>query len=76
MPIEETKVSQNYQIVIPAKIRKEMGINIGETLAMRCDKGQIILTRKKKPSATSLFGACRGLWPNADDFLREERETW
>ena len=76
MPTEETKVSQNYQIVIPAKIRKELGITIGETLAMRCDKDQIILTRKRKPSAKSLFGACRGLWSNADDFLREEREAW
>ena len=76
MPMEDTKVSQNYQIVIPAKLRKELGIMIGETLAIRRDKDQLIITRKNKPSAQSLFGACRGLWPAADNFLNKERESW
>lgn len=49
MPI--TKVTRNYQITLPAEIRKTLGIKEGEYLEVGIEEGKIIvkkLERKRK----------------------------
>ena len=50
MPI--TKVTRNYQITIPAEIRKALGIKEGELLEVTLENGKIIIKRLKKERKT------------------------
>ncbi len=50
MPI--TKVTRNYQITIPAEIRKALGIKEGELLEVELENGKIIIKRLKKERKT------------------------
>ncbi|AAL80697.1 AbrB family transcriptional regulator [Pyrococcus furiosus DSM 3638] len=54
MPI--TKVTRNYQITIPAEIRKALGIKEGELLEVRLENGKIIIERLKKERKTLKLG--------------------
>ena len=46
MPI--TKVTRNYQITIPAEIRKALGIKQGEYLTVELRGDEIVIKRAKK----------------------------
>ncbi|USS39808.1 AbrB/MazE/SpoVT family DNA-binding domain-containing protein [Thermococcus aggregans] len=50
MPI--TKVTRNYQITIPAEIRKALGIKEGELLEVELENGKIVIKRLKKERKT------------------------
>ncbi|WP_243679649.1 AbrB/MazE/SpoVT family DNA-binding domain-containing protein [Vulcanisaeta souniana] len=47
--IDETKVTRNYQITIPASIRKRLGLRVGgDTLIVRLEGERIILEPKRR----------------------------
>lgn len=54
MPL--TKVTRNYQITIPAEIRKALGIKEGEVLEVKLEDGRIIIERPKKERKTLKLG--------------------
>ncbi|ASJ14876.1 AbrB/MazE/SpoVT family DNA-binding domain-containing protein [Thermococcus radiotolerans] len=54
MPI--TKVTRNYQITIPAEIRKALGIKEGEYLAVEIRGDEIVIKRAKKTWKTFKLG--------------------
>lgn len=39
-------IKNKYQIVIPAKVRKEAGLNVGDFLEVGFEQGKIMLTPK------------------------------
>ncbi len=43
-----TKVTRNYQITIPAEIRKALGIREGELLEVSLEGDKIVIQRAKK----------------------------
>ncbi len=43
--MRKVKVTRSYQITIPADIRRELGIEIGDELAVRVEKGKIIFEK-------------------------------
>jgi len=51
-----TKVTRNYQITIPAEIRKALGIREGEVLEVELENGKIIIKRPKKERKTLKLG--------------------
>lgn len=42
------KVTRNYQITIPAEVRRALGIEEGDTLEVRLEEGKIVI---EKPPA-------------------------
>lgn len=54
MPI--TKVTRNYQITLPAEIRKALGIKEGELLEVKLEGDKIVIKRLKKKRKTLRFG--------------------
>ena len=40
------KVKDKYQVTIPANVREEAGIEVGDILDAKMEKGKIIFTRK------------------------------
>ena len=43
-----TKVTRNYQITIPAEVRKALGIKEGELLEVNLEGDKIVIQRLKK----------------------------
>lgn len=43
-----TKVTRNYQITIPAEIRKALGIRVGELLEVHLEGDRIVLKRLER----------------------------
>ncbi len=43
-----TKVTRNYQITIPAEIRKTLGLKEGDLLEVRLEGDKIVLQRLKR----------------------------
>ncbi|NJE25905.1 AbrB/MazE/SpoVT family DNA-binding domain-containing protein [Thermococcus sp. MV5] len=54
MPI--TKVTRNYQITLPAEIRKALGIKEGELLEVEIEGEKIVIKRLKKTRKTLKLG--------------------
>jgi AbrB family looped-hinge helix DNA binding protein len=75
---EEVKVGVKSQIVIPARIRDDLGIVAGDILIMTVDRnGRISLVKKPKDWAKAAFGCCKGAWGDKPlDYVRKERESW
>ncbi|WP_054854176.1 AbrB/MazE/SpoVT family DNA-binding domain-containing protein [Vulcanisaeta distributa] len=47
--IEETKITRNYQITIPAAIRKKLGLRVGgDILIVRLEGDRIILEPRRR----------------------------
>lgn len=53
--VELTKVSSKGQVVIPRRVREELGLNEGETLAVVGKDDMILLKRVKLPSPKEVF---------------------
>jgi len=62
-------VTRNYQVSIPAEIRRLLNIKLGDVLEVRCDeeKGEIILRKVEERRRTLRAG--RGLTPEEIDEL-------
>ena len=45
----ETKVSEKGQVVIPASMRRRLGIKSGDKLKAEVKNGEIVLTPSRKP---------------------------
>ena len=54
MPV--TKVTRNYQITIPAEIRKALRIKEGELLEVELKGGRIVIKKLKKERKTLRLG--------------------
>jgi antitoxin PrlF len=54
MPV--TKVTRNYQITLPAEIRKALGIKEGELLEVELEGEKIVVKRLKRRRKTLKLG--------------------
>jgi len=68
MPV--TKVTRNYQITLPAEIRKALGIKEGELLDVELDNDRIVIKRFKKERPTLKLG--RSITPEEIEKAIEE----
>lgn len=75
---EEIKVGVKSQIVIPARIRRELKIVPGDVLIMISDRnGRISIIKKPGDWAKAAFGCCKGAWGDKPlEQARKERESW
>ena len=52
----QVKVTRNYQITIPAEIRRKLGIKIGDILMVRYEDGVIIIEKPRLDLPTFRLG--------------------
>jgi antitoxin PrlF len=45
--MEKVKVTRNYQVTIPASLRKQIGIRIGNVLTAQVEDGRIVLEKRR-----------------------------
>jgi AbrB family looped-hinge helix DNA binding protein len=74
--IYRIKISSKGQVIIPAELRQELGLEQGTTATWRRENGSLVLT----PMTRQRLGEIRGFLkpapgePSAFDLLFEERE--
>lgn len=76
--VEETvKVTRKYQITIPKRVRKTVGIEIGDELRVS-DKGRSVILRKigGKRSLLELAGCWKGYPEDPEEFMKELKKLW
>ncbi|MGC8570228.1 AbrB/MazE/SpoVT family DNA-binding domain-containing protein [Caldivirga sp.] len=71
--IEETKITRNYQITIPASIRKRLGLKIGDTLIVRLEGDRIILEPERRSITEIRIRLGRAIdWRYVEETVRKE----
>ncbi len=71
-----TKLSSKAQIVLPAQIRRQLGIHPGDQLEITAD-ADVITIRKSPASATEALATCGGdIWKDFETKLQEARDQW
>lgn len=74
MPL--AKLSSKSQIVLPAKIRRKLGIHPGDTLEI-IEQGEAILLRKAPVSFVQELESCvSDLWQGHEREIQEARDEW
>jgi len=72
------KVGRRYQIVIPKKVREQLGVNIEDELIVRVRDGWIIMQPKPRRYSEYMQGLGKEVWKGveATEYVRKEREAW
>lgn len=73
------RVGKRAQVVIPAALRRQMGVSDGDLLHAEVDEqGRLILERVDPDPVARLAGAGAGLWSDVDavEHQRALRDEW
>lgn len=70
------KISAKYQVVIPKPVRESLQIQPQDTLLFLLDGDTVILCPQPANFTDAMRGLHRGLWPDPDGWLEEERSAW
>jgi AbrB family looped-hinge helix DNA binding protein len=60
------KVSNRYQIAVPAAVRKRLGIERGDHLLVAIRDGHVLLMREPRDYGRHLRGLHREIWDGVD----------
>jgi AbrB family looped-hinge helix DNA binding protein len=70
------KLSSKSQIVLPAKIRRQLDIKPGDKLEISTEDN-VIMIRKSPQSAVDALEACSSdIWHDYEEVLDNERDQW
>jgi AbrB family looped-hinge helix DNA binding protein len=75
-----TTISSKYQITLPARLVREMGLKPGDQLAVEMDSLRLILHPRPKDWVSYTAGSMPGYYgktkAEVDEYLREVRGSW
>ena len=76
----KTTISSKYQITLPARLVRELGLEPGDKLAVELEDGQLILHPRPKDWVSYTAGSMPGYYGKTkeeiDAYLREVRGSW
>ena len=55
-----TKLSQGYQVAVPAELRRRYGIGVGDEIVWTVDDGQVRADFRKRPSLEGIVALGHG----------------
>ena len=72
------KLSSKHQVVIPKKVRKELGLHAGDQLVVEVEGEKVVLHPRPKNYTNYMLGLGRKIWHEIDatEYVRKERESW
>lgn len=76
--MQTVKVSDKFQIAVPAQARRRLGIKRGDRLLVDVRGDHIVLMREPDDYAERLAGLHADVWAGVDpqEYVRREREAW
>jgi len=76
--IKTIKLGARCQMVLPAEVRKYLGLKKGDELIIKVKGEKAVIEPKPKSYAEHLWGLHREVWAgtNPDKYIEEEREQW
>jgi AbrB family looped-hinge helix DNA binding protein len=76
----KTTISSKFQITLPARLVRELGLEPGDKLAVEAEHGRLILHPRPKDWLSYVAGSTPGLYgetkEDVDAYLREVRGDW
>ena len=76
----KTTISSKYQITLPARLVREMGLKPGDRLAVELEAGRLVLHPRPKDWLSYTAGSMPGYYgktrEEVDAYLREVRGAW
>lgn len=71
-------VGKDFQISLPAEVRRHLGIKQGDRLLVHVRGDHILLMRQPDDYSGALAGLDAELWNGVDpqEYIRREREAW
>ena len=76
----KTTISSKYQITLPARLVRELGLEPGDKLAVEVENGRLILHPRPKDWVSYTAGSMPGYYGKTkeaiDAYLREVRGDW
>ena len=76
----KTTISSKYQITLPARLVRELGLKPGDKVAVEVEHGCLVLHPRPKDWVSYTAGALEGLYgktkEDVDAYLREVRGSW
>jgi len=54
--MRKVRVTRSYRITIPADVRRELGIEVGDELVVRVEKGKIVFEKEGELPVLGLAG--------------------
>ena len=72
------KVNNNYQITVPAAVRKELHIERGDHLLMQVRGSHVVLMPEPRAYSQHLRGLHREIWEGVEpqEYVQRERDGW
>jgi antitoxin PrlF len=71
------KLSSKSQIVIPAEVRRQLGIQPGDTLNLAVEGERIVITKESPLAALErLRSLGRGMWREMEEEIERSRSEW
>lgn len=72
------KVGKRYQIVIPKRIRKQLGIKVEDELIVSVRNNWIVLQLRPGRYGEYMQGLGKRVWKKveATEYVRKERQEW
>ena len=76
--MQAVKVSNKFQIAVPAEVRRRLGIKQGDRLLVDVRGNHVLLMREPEDYAAALAGLHAEVWSGIDpqEHVRREREAW
>ena len=76
----KTTISSKYQITLPARLVRELGLQPGDKLAIEVEEGRLILHPRPKDWVSYTAGSLKGVYgetkEDIDAYLKEVRGSW
>lgn len=70
------RLSSKSQIVLPAEIRRRLGLRPGDMLHIEEQNGRIVLQKAEGSAVRALEHCCSPLWQQAEAELQALRNEW
>ncbi len=75
---EAARLSKKHQVVIPRRIRKELGLEAGDVVLFDIGNGRVFLKPKPRSYSRHMLGLHKDVWRGvpAEMYVEGERERW
>ena len=72
------KVGKRYQIVIPKKIREQLGVKIEDELIVSVRNSWIVIQLRPRRYSEYMQGLGKDVWKEVEaaEYVRKERQAW